>query len=194
MKFRYALLTLAFACTGDLGDKSGDTGITTGGNCPDGPYNGPIEIEGAEVTCTGSNVHFEARTKGLTGDGWVFSQETGSEYAGGQWADNHTIESYEFDTCGTFDKLERDIQDGTTLSDPVNDWQQDVSSVFTCANHYSDNGFMTFAFSVDDQSGNQADCLAFGDDVEGMKNNDYNIVGDDPVFNLQACRAGQEGL
>jgi hypothetical protein len=193
MKIHYALVALAFACTGDLGGKTGDT--ATGGSCPGGRYDGPITIVSASVDCDGTTVRFAAETEGLTGDGWVFSQETASTSDFGQWSDNHTIETYEFDPCGFSDKLEREIQDGTTLSDPLNDWQSDQSSVFTCDGHYTDNNFMTFAFGVKDQSGNLVDCLAFGDDPSGLAAGDYNDdrIGDDPDFNLSDCRSGEEG-
>ena len=115
------------------------------------------------------------------------------DYVGGQWADNHTLESYEFDAwCGAFDRLERTLQDGTTLSDPLNDWQTDESTIFRCEDHLEDNAYMTFAFAVYDQQGFLADCLAFGHDPEGMRNGIYNIVGDAPVFDLANCVDGEE--
>jgi hypothetical protein len=196
VKFQHVLplLVLAAGCPEKLDVGTGDTG--TGGECGADRYDGPIEIQGAEVTCTGTTVRFAAETKGLTGDGIVFSQETASTYAGGQWSDNHTIETYEFDVCGTYDRLERTIDDGTTLDDPLNDWQTDQSSVFRCGDHYTDNDFMTFAFGVNDQSGNLADCFAFGHDPTGLASGDYNgdRIGDDPLFSLSGCRAGEEGI
>jgi hypothetical protein len=187
------VLLLAAGCPEKIDGGSGDTGPT--GDCGD-RYDGPITIVGAEVTCSGSTVRFAAETEGLTGDGMVFSQETGSEYAGGQWADNHSIETYEFDVCGFYDRLEREIQDGTTLNEPLNDYERDVSSVFTCDDHYSDNNFMTFAFGVMDQAGGLADCFAFGEDPSGLADGDYDDerIGEDPDFNLSDCRAGEEGI
>lgn len=192
MKIHTLLVALAVACTGDITtDKTSDT-ATTPGNCPNG-YDGPITITGADVTCSGTTVRFEVQTQGLTGDGMVYSQETGND-PDGQWADNHTVVTYEFDVCGTYDHLEREIQDGSTLNDPLDDYARDVSSVFQCGDHYGDPNVMTYAFSVNDNAGNQADCFAFGDDVNGMKSDSYDIAGEDPDFSLADCTAGQAGL
>ena len=192
MKIRYPLVALVFvACTGDIGGKTGDTGGTAG-QCADGRYDGPIAIVGAEVTCSNDTARFAMETDGLTGDGIVFSQETGNE-ATAQWSENNTLETFEFDVCGFFDKLEREI---TAASEPgditPNERQQDVNSVFTCGGHYNDNNFMTFLFAANDQAGNQADCLGFGDDVSGI--NSYDRAGDEPLLNENDCQAGQEGI
>lgn len=193
MKFHYCLVALAIACGGDKDATSGATGDSTtdttgvGTDCaPDGPFTGPLGITAYSVTCTGTDVTFDIETAGVTAGGWVFSQETGT--AGGQWADNHTLESYEYDqTCGTFDKLHRTIAatgtDAGTLA-------QDVNSLFHCDTHYEVADKMTYAFAVDDSTGNQAACSVVGGDPAALIAQSGNNVGEPPVPDLSACVEG----
>lgn len=176
--------------TGDSGEP-GDSGDQDKRDCPNGTYTGPIVIGSASVTCTDTTVRFQAETVGLTSGGMVFSQETANDEP--QWADNHSLLTYEFDPCGFVDKLERYLDDGSTLEDPLNEYQTDISTVFTCANHYNQPNMMTYAFGVNDMSGNLTDCYAFGNDVQGMKAQSYDLAGEDPDFNLIYCTVGVEG-
>jgi hypothetical protein len=169
-------------------DSDADTG------CPDGIYEGPTVIASAIVYCVGTTARYGLETEGLTSGGYIYSQETAGQYAGGQWADNHTLEPFDTDPCGYYDRLDREVQDGTTLADPLNDWQSDVSTIFTCSNHLQDNTYMTFAFAVDDLAGNLASCLAFGHDVQGMIDGLYYVypLAQPPAFDLSVCVEGVE--
>jgi hypothetical protein len=178
---------LAIGCTGDSGKDSGAT--DSGGECAaEDFYTGPVTIETASVDCNGNTVRFSAETNGWTDGGWVFSQETGNTEA--QWSDQHDLVSDEYDACGAWDRLEREIQDGSTLNDPLDDWQENVSSVFTCDAHYNDSNVMSYAFAVVDIDGAFADCVAYGDDPDGLVNNNYDRVNDPSGFNPGDCGRG----
>ena len=187
MKMHLALVAaLAAACTGDVGTK--DTGGTDTGtaNC-DNVYDGPVTIEVATVECTGDEVTFYAETKGLTDGGMVFTQETGNQEP--NYSDEHDLASFEFDNCGRWDHLRRTIQDASTLDDAFNDWQRNSSTVFDCDLHYGDGDVVTYAFVVMDQDGNEADCIAYGEDVQELINNSADRVAD-PSFNTSQCVEG----
>jgi hypothetical protein len=177
-------------------DTDTDTDADTDTGCPDGIYEGPTVIVAAVVYCLGNTARYGIETDGLTSGGYVFQQETAGQYAGGQWADNHTLVPFDTDPCGYYDKLDRELQDGSTLADPLNDWQSDVSTIFTCDWHLEDNAYMTFAFAVDDPAGNLASCLAFGHDVQGLIDEIYYryLLADPPAFDLSICVEGTEGI
>jgi hypothetical protein len=197
MKLRYVLVALALACNGDT-DKTGvtaETGTTdTGGtdntgtdDCPDGVYTGPITIVAANVTCAGDQATFAADTTGVTGGGWFYAQETGNVEP--QYSENHTLDSTGADPlCNAYDHVERTITSGAAAQ------EVDVSSIFSCTDHYENNTVMTFAFTVNDAAGNQADCYAFGHDVPGMTTAAYDIAGEDPIADIAGCTEGSEGM
>lgn len=172
-------------------EDTGDFGTLTN-SCPE-IYTGPLAIARAAVTCEDNVARFELDADGLTEEGHVYMQETGGPYQGGQWSENHTLVTYEFDVCGFYDKLERELQDGRTLDNPLDDYETDVSTVFSCE-MLEDNDYMTFAFAIDDINGQLAGCVAFGHDVQGMKNGVYTVLGEAPQFNLADCVDGTEGL
>jgi hypothetical protein len=189
MTYRIAVLAaLAVGCTaGDKGADSGDSGGT--GTCPQGTYDGPVSVQQATVDCTDSTtVRFYANTEGWTDDGYVFAQETGNTSPGGQYSDEHDLTAYDWDACGFEDNLEQEL----TTDVGLNDAARNQSTVFSCAPdvHYDGSGTMTYAFAVNDSDGNLADCLAFGDDVAGMKNGTYDRVNE-PSFDLGICSEGQ---
>lgn len=179
---------LAIGCAGESGKDSGTT--TTEDCAAEDFYTGPVTIEQASVECNGNNtVRFAAETKGWTDGGYVFSQETGNPEP--QWSDQHDLASVDFDPCGAFDKLEREIQDGDTLADPTNDWQENVSSVFQCDDHYESPGIvMSYAFAVVDIDGAFADCVAYGDDPDGLVNDAYNRLANPVGFDASDCSRG----
>lgn len=188
MKIHLALFALfAAACTGDLGTK--DTGTTESGTteCANF-YDGPISIDVATVTCDGHEVTYYAETTGWTDGGYVFTQETGNTEP--QYSDEHDLESFDYDACGEWDHLRRRLQDRDTMSDPINDWQRNVSTVFDCDDHFGDPNVITYAFAVVDLDGNEAACIVYGDDPEGMINGDYQRVDAQPSFDLNQCVRG----
>jgi hypothetical protein len=189
--------------TGDTGDTvtdtdtdtdtspTGETGTTE--TCAD-VYTGPVSIEVVDVTCDSEGkVDFYIETIGWTGDGAVYAMETKN---GSPWSENHPIPSYQFDACGFWDKLDLFIpardDNGTTT---VGDYVAGEMSYFTCTDHYDgDNDVMTYAFAVYDVLGAQADCVATGDDPQGLIDGDYD--GDminTPTFDLTACSVGTLG-
>jgi hypothetical protein len=186
MKFRYALVALALACNGDTSDKTGvtgetgdDTGTTEPGDCPDGQYTGPVSITDASVTCTGTSATFHATTEGVAAGGSIFAQETGSEYAGGQWSENHPLAQTAADECGFSSEMA-----GTV-----------TASLWDCA-QLEDNAFMSFAFFALDGTGAVADCYAFGGDVPAMTGGTATLLGQEPDYptELAACEEGVEGM
>lgn len=181
------------ACAGDSDTKT-DSGSPTGIDTTDtetecagqgGFYDGPITVQEVSVTCDASdNVRFYARTEGWTGDGWVFSQETANPTP--NWSDTHDMESYQFDACGYEDELERTLATGAAVAA----WEMNVSTVFTCAAHFdAANGVMSYAVGVKDLDGNLADCLAWGQDPDGMIDGSVGRVNE-PGFSLANCVVG----
>jgi len=182
MKNHLALFAaLIVACTGQ--GPGTDTGTEGTGDCEDF-YEGPVSIDQVSVDCEGSRVTFGAETVGWTDGGYVFSQETGNQEP--QWSDEHDLESVEYDECGAWDRLEQTIRDGSTLSDPLNDWARNESSVFRCGAHYGDSNVMTYAFVVKDVDGEVASCVVFGDDPQGLISGRYERVNE-PTFDTSRC-------
>jgi hypothetical protein len=188
-----AIAVIAAACT--AGDKGVDSGVTTdsGTNaCPQGTFTDPVSVQNATVECLDtSTVRFYVRTAGWTDDGYVFAQNTADESTGqSQYSDNHDMISYEYDPCGFDDELQQELNTGVLPAQAA----RNQSTVFSCVPgyHYDDGGgpaTMTYGFAVNDVGGNVADCLAFGDDVNGMKNETYNRLVE-PDFDLNICSAG----
>jgi hypothetical protein len=199
MKFRFALVALAFACNGDTSDKTGvtgetgdETGDTQTGPCPNGEYTGAVAITSASVTCTGTSATLHITTDGVAAGGSVFMQETGSDYAGGQWSENHPLDQVAADECGFTSELEKTI---TADAGAIADVESGVSSLWTCE-QLEDNAFMSFAFFALDGTGAVVDCYSFGDDPAGMSSGAYTLLGQVPDYptELAACEAGSEGM
>jgi hypothetical protein len=185
MKFHFALIALAaVACTGDKTTESGDTGGTTGGGtCPDGIYDGPVSIDTASAKCDAAgNISYEAKTTGLTADGYVWAIESGNNQP---WDEEHDLKSYEFDSCGSYDKLNVTIQSGE-----FPDYVRNQASTFNC-DKIGNPATMTFAFAVMDVNGDLADCLVGGEDPTGVIAGDYApYFGTGPTFDLSTCHSG----
>lgn len=186
---RFAMI--AFIVAGCAGDKDpADSGTDSGtAACPGGAYSGPITITSHSVGCGGgTTVTFDVTTDGVTGGGWVFSQETGNaDDPYDQWSDTHTLDSVGADADCNTDHLSRTLDDVTHLADPLVDWQIDQSTVFGCATHYESPGpVMSYAFGVADATGALVTCAAYGEDVAGMLNGTYNRANP-PDFDLSGC-------
>ncbi|MEZ4235645.1 MAG: hypothetical protein R3F59_05685 [Myxococcota bacterium] len=179
-----AILAAAGCDTGKIGD-SGDSGA---GDCPDGRYNGPVEITEAQVYCieNDTKVRFEAHTNGWTDGGYVFEEDTANTSTGAydNWSDQHDLTAYDWDACGYYDNVQQELITGRG----INDWQENVSTVFQCGYHYG-SVVMTYAFAVNDENGNLANCLAFGDNVTALKNGTISRPND-PTFDISICQAG----
>lgn len=188
MTHRIAILAaVAAACTGDKGVDSGTPADTGTAACAE-TYDGPPVIQEVRVECLSTNtVRFYARTEGWTDDGYVFSQETGNQTP--NYSDEHDLTAYDWDACGFEDNLEREL----STSADYNAAQRNQSTVFSCEPdvHFDGAGVMTYAFAVNDQQGQVADCLAFGEDVNGMKNSPASDRVNEPSFDLGICSAGQ---
>ena len=186
MKNHLALIgILATACTGDSGKDSGTTDTAAGDCAAEDFYNGPVTIDTFTVDCSGGEVTFAAETIGWTDGGFVFTQETGNESTSGQWSDEHTLVSREYDACGGWDHLDRTINVGVD----INDWQENVSSIFTCEGHYNDPNVVTYAVYVVDIDGNFADCVVDGEDPSGLIAGTEERAAD-PSFDESDCTPG----
>lgn len=195
MRYVFALAALA-ACAGekDQGTESGETGETTppATDCPDGVYEGPVTITDYSVTCEGNSIVYFVETEGWTGGGRVFSQETSNDNA---WSDEHELYSYEFDLCQAWDRLSTSNDDQIGSIEPVtdiNDVVPNETTLFSCANHINDPNVMSYAAEVYDLNGAVVDCVAWGDDPQGMIDGDAGngVRANEPSFDLSTCRIG----
>jgi len=163
----------------DSGDTDTDTTDTTG--CPT-TFSGPVTVQEASASCTGDVVTIDVLTEGWTSGGTVYQIQSTVD----AWADEHDLESYEYDPCGEYDRLARELATTTTLPTVRNE-----STLFACAS-YSD-GTMTWAVAVTDLNGDMADCLAWGDDpqgvIDGTRLSTFNYE-DGPTFDESMCVVG----
>ncbi len=166
---------LIVACETPTTTKSstGETGTVGPTDCAT-PFEGPVMIEEAGVTCdTPDQVTFNMRTAGLTSGGLVFSQETAN--AEPQWSDEHDLNSIDFDgECGSFDELAVTLATGAG----ANDWEVNASTLFRCdtdgTDPYHHNAdVMSYAFRVYDLDQVLADCVVGGDDPDGLLDGTY---------------------
>lgn len=174
---RTAILASAVLLTGcPVADKGGDSGPGGGG---------PLVITYVSVACDASDVvRFYAETNGLTADGVAFAQETGNTPP--NWSDSITLESYEFDPDGNWDRLEHTLVTGIDFVDYV----PNVNTVFTCPAHFDvANGVMSYAFGVFDLSGDLADCLMYGDNPGAMQDASQDRINE-PDWDLSICEEG----
>jgi hypothetical protein len=193
MRYVFALAALA-ACSGpdDKGGQSGETGTTGPTECPDGLYEGPISIVEYSVTCENDAVVYFVETEGWTGGGRVFSQETSNDDA---WADEHVLYSYEFDVCQAWDRLstsdQEEIGSIATVTDSA-DVVPNETTLFTCENHITDPAVMSYAAEVYDIDGAVVDCVAWGDDPQGLIDGTAGngVRANDPSFDVSNCRIG----
>lgn len=148
-------------------------------------------ITGDTGTPADDGVRIETITaEGCSGeDGWLFGARTDAWTLGGtldllrtsdQRAEAHPMEVVGTDPDGGWDALSSGLlADG---ADPAAQ-QTGVSSVFDCA---SDPADLTFAVRVWDRTGVLADCVVWGDDLEGMT---LHLRSVDPdLSGLRACR------
>lgn len=173
---RAAILASAMLLAGcPVGDKGNDSG----------PGGGSLLITYVSVGCDENDVvRFFAETNGLTADGVAFAQETGNSPP--NWSDSITLESYEFDPDGNWDRLEHTLTTGIAFEDYV----QNVNTVFTCDAHFDvANGVMSYAFGVYDLSGNLADCLMYGDNPGVMQAGSQDRINE-PDWDLSICEEG----
>jgi hypothetical protein len=189
---RYVIFALAAlaACSGpDDKDGSGDTATPGTEECPGGVYTGPVLIVDYSVTCDANDVvTYFVETDGWTANGRVFSQETSNTPA---YSDEHDLMSYEYDECQAWDRLDTVLTTGASAPATEN-----VSTVFSCANHFNDPAVMSYAAQVYDLDGNPAHCVAWGDDPQGMIDNTAS-AGDrttEPSFPLSGCEIGSGAM
>jgi hypothetical protein len=185
-----ALAALMVACAADTGktdsgttDVSDTTTDTTGGTCPGGFYTGPVVVEMGSATCAADTVTFDVQTAGWTSGGMVYSIQTSAQ----AWADEHDVESYEFEECGAWDHLGATVPTVLDAADAV----RNEGTLFACA--IWGDGTMTHAAAVNDFDGNFADCLAWGNDpqgvIDGTRLSIYNYETG-PTFDESQCVVG----
>ncbi len=164
------LALLAASCDGDVTKASGDTSTLSG--CAT-PFEGPIVIVQAGIVCdNASQVTFTASTDGLTSGGLIYSQETGNVEP--QYSDEHDLESTDWDEeCGSFDNLARTLSTDAAFGASV----VNQSTVFSCAadTHFASD-VMSYVVRVYDFDDSMADCLAAGDDAQGVLDSTYEAV------------------
>ncbi|HHO49383.1 MAG TPA: hypothetical protein ENK18_00565 [Deltaproteobacteria bacterium] len=185
-------LSLLVACHGTYPDKDDVLDSADEAFCAT-PYGGPVLIKEAYIRCeTPGSVLFRARTDGLTSGGLIFSQETGNSDLIAQWSDEHELESVDADPCGRYDELTRSLITGV----PAEDWELNVATSFRCDSvggypYHHNADVMSYAMRIYDRDGALADCIAGGDDPNGMINGTYNRVND-PVHpeELVMCAIG----
>ncbi len=163
--------------------------------CDGGGEEGPPLITSYSVSCGADDkVTFSASVDGTPADGLVYMQETASEYLDGgslvQFSDEHDLKN---NAAG--DGLTATIATGVTLGSD----ERNVSTIFSCGGHFEENAsdgspFMTYAFGVYGPAGDIVDCLAGGNDPEGLIAGDYEAAAVNPPsgeFDLSACVAEQ---
>jgi len=174
----------------DTADTGGDTDTTTA-PCPDGTFVGQTLVQSFEVTCVDTAATIDAFLTGLSAPGSpvIFMQETGSSYVGGQWSEEHSLDTTSFDECGFEEQLGQVIE---SLGVGTGGWADGSASVFTCDNHINEPGWMTYAVYVEDIDDGTGDCLALGADPSGLIAGAYDAerVGVEPSFALGACLVG----
>ena len=148
-----------------------------------GTFTGPIAIDSVLVECNQGNDHvrYLACVQGLTSGGRVFTQETGNPEP--NWSDDHTLDTIASDPLGWYDEIERRLETAVSITD----WEPDVSTLFGCQAHFEAPQIMSYALMVTDAAGNLADCVAWGDDPQGMIDGAVDRVNE-PPFDLTACR------
>jgi len=192
---RFAFAALAAMLVGCPTDDKTDSGTTltdtddtdeTTDAC-ETTFSGPVTVQTANVTCDASGVvTIDVETQGWTSGGYIYAVDTRNA---SPWADEHDLDSYEYDPCGTYDKLKVELQTGAALAD----WERNVSSVFTCDGHYED-GALSYAAAVLDLYGDVADCMAWGEDpqaiIDGTVVGYYNYDNGPASFDPSICVIG----
>lgn len=167
-----ALATLMVACSGDTTKTDSETTETghTGSTGCETTYSGPVLVDTAEVSCSGTDVTIDVQTMGWTSSGRLHQRDNGDTP---YWSDNHPIASYAFDECGAYDKLDVTLTTGATTAA----WQEGTSTVFTCDGHYTQN-VMSYGVAVWDFDGAFADCMVWGRDPAEIVSNPDGDVGE----------------
>ena len=164
---------------------SGTTDNTdTDGGC-DTTYSGPVTITSGSASCTAGTATIEVETTGWTGDGRIYQTDNADNPP---WEDEHDLTSYEFDACGAWDHLKT-----TLTTDAGLDWEENVSTLFSCDGHYNGGDVMSYAAMVNDLTGTPADCLAWGHDPNQIIDNSATVGGgteDGPSWDTSICVVG----
>lgn len=153
-----------------------------------GEDSGPVLLTSWEVYCDGREEHILAQTSSPASAGYFYQQETANVPP--NWSDYHTLELVAPGADGLSKQLERKLLDGRDMYNPAFDWERDYSTAFVCEWHIEDPDvdIMSYAIAVYDADGNLSDCVAFGEDPQGMVDGDYEYAGQDPPFDLSLCR------
>ncbi|MCB9684618.1 MAG: hypothetical protein H6738_04530 [Alphaproteobacteria bacterium] len=154
------------------------TGDSTG--CPTF-YDGPALVQLASVTCQTQTLRVRGESQGWISDARVHLRDNANAI---YWSENHRLTSYEFDVCGLWDHFDVELAAGASIST----WQEDVSTVFTCA--IIDDNVMSYAIGIWDFDGVYADCLAWGVDPEEIVNNPSADAGEPADFDVVDCVIG----
>lgn len=187
---RFAFAAFAAMMVGCSGDTDSDSGTTdTDTDPPTGcasTYTGPTTVTVASASCTAGTATIEVETEGWTADGRLYQIDNADV---NPWEDEHDLTSYEFDECGFYDHLRTSLTTDAGLG-----WEENVSTLFSCDNHYNSPGaVMSYAAMVNDITGAPADCLAWGFDAAQIIDNGATVDGgaaDGPSWDETICVAG----
>jgi hypothetical protein len=191
-RFILSIAVLA-ACEDGTTDDTAETGTDTDTEVCTQTYgpDDPTLVQSFSVSCVSTEASISALLTGLSAanSAVIFMQETGSSYAGGQWSEEHDLDTIAFDECGFEEDLGQVIE---TLGTSTGSWAPGSASVFTCDDHINEPDWMTYAVYVEDIDDGVSDCLVLGGDPGGLIAGDYDAdrVGAEPSFDLSACIAG----
>lgn len=144
---------------------TGDTGAT--------PV--PTRIRQWRLLCVDDDTwELYVETEGLTdGVASVFMMNTDVSSVPTR-GEQHVVPSVLYDPKGSAQQHSVRLQDG------VADWEPGASTAFDC-NLHSFAGIMTWLLRVNDRDGVLADCVAMGDDAQGLIDGDYAKVAGDAL-------------
>ncbi|MEQ1502022.1 MAG: hypothetical protein ABMB14_07310 [Myxococcota bacterium] len=172
----WAALAVMAACAGDDTTKdSGETGATDGDADTDTDSDADADptVDSITASCSGTTITYSAGITGSPDTAMIYAVDAANV---NPWGDNNDLTGTDWSVA---------LADGTTLADPTVDYERNVSTVFTCADHI-DAGVMSYAVAIFDAAGAQIDCLATGDDAASLI--DSSIEGfNAPDFDISAC-------
>lgn len=165
---------IAAACSATASGDAGSTADTAECSAVATPL-APLWVTGARATCGSGRWRLSLGTTGDAGGVDVFAIDTASPFP---WSEGHALALAARDPCGLGDAWER-----TLTADA--DYARDASSRFGCGGASG----LTWAMRVVDPDGQRADCVAFGEDPEGLIAGgyaaDYIMT---PAFDPTRCR------
>ena len=142
----------------------------------------------AGIQCFGSYVDFAFDFLGEASSGMIDAADSANV---SNWNDYHTLLASGITADGGYTRL---IAPGITTGVSPIDWSEGVSTVFPCG-FYDDPAVMSYVVRAYDLNGELADCVAWGDDPDGMIDGVYfniNIpVDESEIFGCRTATAAR---